>query len=436
MIEDTPDKSSSPENQTPIALVFPGDAAEASMSVDDDIALEKKAAKHPWFVFAILCLLMGFASISTDLYLPAMPVMGRQLHAPPGTLEWTISSYLIGLSLGQLFWGPLGDKIGRRRPIIIGIILFTIGSAGCALSSDIWAMIGWRIVQAVGACANVVLSRAMVRDLFEGDKAAKMLSNLMTVMAIAPLLGPLVGGQILLFAGWRTIFEFLVVVGVFTLIAMRWLPETLPSENRNHDSLLRAFRGYGELVAQPEIGAFAASSGFFYGGMFAYIAGTPFAYIDYYHVPAQAYGLLFALGIIGIMVTNTLNAKWVGKRGSISILKLGTSLAALAGIVLGVFVASKQGGLVGFLVPMLVFVSMTGFIVANSLAGAMANFPNRAGTVSALVGAVQYGSGIIGSALVGLLADGTPWPMAAVIAFTGMASFLCARLLPSPASRL
>jgi len=430
-------QSSSPlENETPIAPVFPGDAADGSLATGHDVVLEKEAEKHPWFVFAILCTLMGFASISTDLYLPAMPVMGRQLHAAPGTLEWTISSYLIGLSLGQLFWGPLGDKIGRRRPIIVGIILFIIGSAGCALSANIWAMIGWRIVQATGACANVVISRAMVRDLFEGDKAAKMLSSLMTVMAIAPLVGPLVGGQILAFAGWRVIFGLLVLVGLLTLLALRWLPETLPLENRNPESLLSAFRGYGELATQPSIAAYACTGGFFYAGVFAYIAGTPFAYIEYYHVPAQAYGFLFGMGIMGIMAANMLNAKWVGRRGSVSILKLGASLAAVSGIILGVLSASNQGGLLGLVIPMLVFVSMTGFIIANSLAGAMANFPKRAGSVSALVGAVQYGSGIVGSALVGLFADGTPWPMAAVIAFSGMASFICARFLRStPKSR-
>jgi MFS transporter, DHA1 family, multidrug resistance protein len=421
----------SPENEIALAPVFPGDAADASMSVGDNIELEKEAAKHPWFVFAILCTLMGFASISTDLYLPAMPLMGRQLGASPGMVEWTISGYLIGLSLGQLFWGPLGDKIGRRRPVLMGIILFIIGSTGCALSTNIWMMIGWRMVQATGACANVVLSRAMVRDLYKGEEAAKMLSSLMTIMAIAPLLGPLVGGQILALAGWRFIFGLLVLVGVVTLFALKWLPETLPVENRNPESLLRSFIGYRELVAQPTIGAYAWSSGFFYAGVFAYIAGTPFAYIDYYHVPAQSYGFLFGLGILGIMTANTLNARWVGRRGSISILKLGTSLAALAGVILGVFAASNQGGLMGLAVPMLLFVSMTGFIIANSLAGAMANFPSRAGSVSALIGFVQYGSGIIGSALVGLWADGTPWPMAAVMAFSGVASFICARFLPS-----
>lgn len=149
-----------------------------------------------WYLLSVLSLLMGFASISTDLYLPAMPVMGQSLQADSGMIEWTISGYLIGFSFGQLFWGPISDRYGRRIAVGSGLILFVVGSAGCALSNDVFTMIGWRIVQALGACASVALSRAMVRDLYQGTKAAQMLSTLITVMAIMPLVGPLVGGQI------------------------------------------------------------------------------------------------------------------------------------------------------------------------------------------------------------------------------------------------
>jgi len=162
--------------------------------------------RQGWRMLATLSALMAFASISTDLYLPAMPTMDRSLGASTGMMEWTISGYLIGFSLGQLLWGPIGDRYGRRLPVAIGILLFVIGSAGCALSGTASQMIGWRVLQAVGACAGVVLSRAMVRDLYEGSRAAEMLSLLITIMAIAPLVGPLIGGQILEIAGWRAIF--------------------------------------------------------------------------------------------------------------------------------------------------------------------------------------------------------------------------------------
>ncbi|HEV2571901.1 MAG TPA: Bcr/CflA family multidrug efflux MFS transporter [Beijerinckiaceae bacterium] len=377
-------------------------------------------ANRSWRVLAVLSALMGFASISTDLYLPAMPAMGRALGASAGTIELTISGYLVGFSLGQLLWGPIGDRYGRRLPVAVGLVLFIIGSAGCALSDSASTIIFWRVVQAVGACAGVALSRAMVRDLYDGNRAAQMLSTLMTVMAIAPLIGPLVGGQILAVAGWRAIFWTLVGVGLLTFVALFTLPETLPAKRRNREPLQQSFARYGELLRQRQVLGYAGAGGFFYAGMYAYVAGTPFAYISYYHVPPQLYGLLFGIGIIGIMATNLVNSRIVARFGGARLLAHGTKAAALAGIVMAVMAWTGWGGLWGLVLPLFVFVSATGFIVANSIAGALADFPERAGTVSALVGAIHYGSGIVGSALVGALADGTPWPMAGVIALSGL----------------
>ncbi|MCJ9724067.1 multidrug effflux MFS transporter [Agrobacterium sp. BETTINA12B] len=374
---------------------------------------------------------MGFASISTDLYLPAMPAMGRDLGADTGAIELTISGFLIGFSLGQLLWGPVGDRYGRRLPVAIGLVLFVIGSAGCAMAGSASTMIGWRIVQAVGACAGVVLSRAMVRDLYEGSRAAQMMSTLMTVMAIAPLLGPVVGGQILAFAGWRAIFWTLVGVGLLTLAALFTLPETLPAERRNLQPLGRAIIGYGTLLRHRRLLGYAGTGGFLYGGIYAYIAGTPFAYITYHHVPAGLYGLLFAIGIVGIMIANIANSRLVSRFGGDRLLLHGSTAAALSGVVLAMAAWTDWGGLWGLVVPLFLFISATGFIVANSIAGALTDFPERAGTVSALVGALHYGSGIFGSALVGTFADGTPWPMGWVIALAGIGSFVCARSLAS-----
>ena len=380
-------------------------------------------------VLAVLSALMGFASISTDLYLPALPTMTEALRSEGGTMELTISGYLIGFSLGQLLWGPLGDRHGRRGPILAGLVLFVIGSAGCALSASAGEMIGWRVLQAVGACAGVVLARAMVRDLYAGARAAQMLSTLMTVMAIAPLLGPIVGGQILRLASWEAIFWTLVGVGVATLLAVPTLPETLPPERRNREPLGQAMARYLLLLRHRRVMGYAGAGGFFYGGMYAYIAGTPFAYISYYGVPAQLYGLLFAAGIVGIMVTNLVNARLVLRLGTVRLLRMGTAGAALSAVVLAVNAWTGWGGLAGLVVPLLLFVAMTGFIVANSIAGALASFPERAGAVSALVGAIHYGSGIIGSGLVGAFADGTPWPLGWVVALTGLGALASACLL-------
>lgn len=398
----------------------------ANAQANDDASVSAPPGRQ---VLAVLSLLMGFASISTDLYLPAMPAMSRALHADAGLVEFTISGYLIGFSLGQLLWGPIGDRYGRRISVAAGLVLFIIGSAGCALSGNVLAMIVWRMVQALGACASVALSRAMVRDLYQGIRAAQMLSTLITVMAIAPLVGPVVGGQIVVLAGWRAIFWMLVCIGLVTLIALYTIPETLPAERRNHESLGLALQRYVELLRHQRLLGYAASGGFLYAGMFAYIAGTPFAYIDYYHVPAQLYGLLFGLGIIGIMIANILNSRLVMRHGYDRMLLVGTGIAALSAMATAVATGTGWGGLWGLVVPLFLFVSSTGFIVANSITGALADYPERSGAVSALIGAIQYGSGIVGSGLVGLFANGTPWPMGWVIGIAGLGSLLSMRLL-------
>ncbi|HEY0206847.1 MAG TPA: multidrug effflux MFS transporter [Acetobacteraceae bacterium] len=386
-------------------------------------------------VLLVLSTLLGFASISTDLYLPALPTMAAALRADAGMVELTIAGYLAGFGAGQLLWGPVGDRYGRRGPVAAGIVLFVIGSAGCAVSASVWQMIAWRLVQAAGACSGVVLARAMVRDLYPHGRAAQMLSTLMTVMAVAPLLGPVIGGQILVLAGWRAIFWTLVAIGLATLLALFTLPETLPPEARNAEPLGRAFVRYGELVRDRAMLGYAGATGFFYAGTFAYVAGTPFAYIAVHHVPPQLYGALFALGIVGIMAANLVNARLVTRLGSDRLLRVGAAVAAMAGVASAVTAWTGWGGLAGLVGPLFVFVSATGFIVANSVVGAFALAPQRAGAVSALVGAVQYGSGMAGSALVGVFANGTPGPMGWVIALGGIGSAACAwLLLPAPAA--
>ena len=362
-----------------------------------------QAERRPFFsvLLGVLSALMGFASISTDLYLPAIPTMARSLGARDGIMEWTITGYLIGFSLGQLLWGSVSDRMGRRLPVALGLVLFIVGSGGCGMAESAWTMIGWRVVQAVGACASVVIARAMVRDLYEGNRAAQMMSTLMMVMAVAPLIGPVIGGQILIIAGWRTIFWTLVVVGAATLVALFTLPETLSAERRSTESLDQTLLRYGELLRDRRVVGYAGVGGFFLGGIYAYVAGTPFAFINYYQVPSQIYGLLFGVGILGIMMANFLNARFVVRLGSDRLLNIGTGITALAGLVLAVAARTDAFGLWGLAVPLFVFVSASGLIIANSIAGALTNFPHRAGAVSALVGAIQYGFGIIASALIG-----------------------------------
>eukprot|EP01037_Dinobryon_pediforme_P011983 gene11983-12072_t len=266
---------------------------------------------HPkladWRMRLVLSTLMAFAAISTDLYLPALPQVATALQAAPGRVSLTIAAYLVGFSAGQLVWGPIGDRFGRRRPIAAGVVLFIIGSAGCATAGSVDQLLMWRVVQAVGACAGVVLARAIVRDLYDRDRAAQMMSQLLIVMLVAPLVGPSIGGQILALAGWRAIFWTLVAVGGATLFALLLLPETLPPERRNRETLLAAFKGYGGLMRHRSLLLYAGVISFLYCGTFAYISASPFAYIAFYHLPPQFYGLVFGAGVVGIMLSNIVN---------------------------------------------------------------------------------------------------------------------------------
>ncbi len=394
-----------------------------------------KPASHDLRILLILSALMSFSSIATDMYLPALPTLVTDFHTAIAHVELTISTFLVGFSLGQLLWGPLGDRYGRRPPIAAGLALFVIGSIGCALSLSIAQMLAWRLVQAVGACAGPVLARAMVRDLYPRERAAQMLSVLILMMAVAPLLGPLAGGQVLLFWSWRAIFWILVAAGLLALGALWLLPETLPVHRRSQAPLRDTLSDYLALVRNPRLLGYAVSGGFYYAGCYAFIAGTPFAYVDYYHVPAQAYGLLFGVNIAGLMGLNFLNTRLVMRLGSDRIFRAGASIAAVSGIVLAMDARFGWGGLAGLAVPIFVFMAVSGLIVANSVASALAAFPTQAGAASSLVGAMHYGSGVLSAAMLGWFADGTPWPMGAIVGLAGIACLATALLQKRWASR-
>ncbi|WP_256823397.1 MULTISPECIES: Bcr/CflA family multidrug efflux MFS transporter [unclassified Pseudomonas] len=373
-----------------------------------------------------LSALMSFASISTDMYLPALPAISRALHTDSAGVELTFSAFLIGFSLGQLIWGPISDRFGRKFPILIGMVLFIIGSVGCALSTTVTEMMVWRVVQALGACVGPVLSRAMVRDLYGREQSAKMLSTLILIMGVAPIAGPLVGGQILLLWSWPAIFWALAIVGLVTLFSFGRLPESLPPKHRTREPLRHTFATYLQLIRDPRLIGYALSGGFFYGGAYAFIVGTPFAYIDFYQVSPQAYGWLFGVNIVGMMIANFINGRLLSRMSSEQLFYRGAWTLAFFGVVLSVCVLFGWGGIWGLVIPIFFYMSMNGLIVANSVAGALAFFPHRAGSASSLVGAMHYGSGIFSAALVSWLADGTPKDMALVMGGAGIGCLVAA----------
>ena len=383
-------------------------------------------ASHTGLSFIlILSGLMAFTSLSTDIYLPAMPTMATDLH---GNVELTITGFLVGFTIAQLIWGPISDHLGRRKPLFIGMVLFIIGSAGCALSTSITQIVFWRVFQALGACTGPMLARAMIRDLFARTRAAQMLSTLVLIMAIAPIAGPLIGGQIIRLSTWHAVFWLLVLIGALMCVSLCWLPETLPEAKRVKASLTGAFRNYRSLLSNGRFMRYTLSLTFYYVGAYAFITGSPFVYISYYHVDPQHYGWLFALNIVGVMAMSVLNRRLVQRHPLEQLLKYATMLAALAAVALALLVKLECGGIVAIIITIFVLFSMNGIIAATSTAAALDAVPNIAGSASALIGALQYGSGIISSLLLAAFSDGTPWTMAWIIAlFTLLSATLALR---------
>ncbi|MDZ5649280.1 Bcr/CflA family multidrug efflux MFS transporter [Nitrospirillum sp. BR 11828] len=378
---------------------------------------------------AMLALLMSFGPMSVDMYLPAMPQIAQDLGISQASVESSLTAFFLAFGLCQLFWGPLGDRFGRRGPILVGILLYLAGSAGCAAAQNITTLSLCRAMQAAGACAAPVLARAMVRDVFDRDRAASVFSMMMLVMGIAPMAAPLLGGQVLVYLDWRAIFWVQAGFGLVAMVGLVSQPETLNPATRGHLHWLTQLRNYGQLMVSGRFLGYALTSSMIYGGMFAYIAGTPFVYIDYFKVPAGLYGLLFGLNIVGMIIVNMINSRLVLRLGTDRLLALGSACIALFGIGLAIAGWTGAGGLWGIVAGLFLFMAFTGLIGANATAGALASYPHMAGTASALMGSSQFVTGAVVGTLVGWLADGTPWPMAAIIGGLGVLGLVFNRLL-------
>ncbi len=376
-------------------------------------------AQSPFFI-AALGVLMSFGPMGTDMYLPGMPAIGSDMHATQEQVQWTLSAFFLGFGVGQLLWGALGDRFGRRGPVATGILLYAVGCVGCSMTGDIGHLAVWRFVQALGACAGPVLVRAMIRDVFERDRAASALSMMMLVMGAAPIIAPLIGGQILVWANWRWIFGAQAVFGAVALLALMTLPETLPRGTRTSLRPMVLVESYRKLLTNRAYLGYALGSSFIYAGMFAFISGSPFVYIDLFGVLPENYGYLFGINIVGMIILNTINSRIVLRFGSDRILRAGTALSAASGVLLTLVALEGWGGLWGLVGCLFLFMALTGLTNANAMAGAMQSFPQMAGTASALAGMLQFTSGAVSGWAVGLLANGTAVPMALVIGVSAL----------------
>ncbi|MNR78798.1 Bicyclomycin resistance protein [compost metagenome] len=381
-----------------------------------------------------LILLLGsltaIGPASIDMYLPSLPNIGTDLGAATSEVQLTLAVYFIGMALGQLIYGPLSDRLGRKMPMLVGLGLFTLASAGCAFAPNIGSLIAFRFLQAMGGCAAMVISRAIVRDVFPVQDAARVFSLMTLVMGVAPILAPMAGAGLLATSGWRAIFTAIAAFGAIALVAAGLnLPETRSAATRRAQPPNSLADDLKHLLKDPRFLGFSLAGGMAQAGMFAYISGSPFVLIELHHVPATTYSWIFGLNALGLITASQLNG-WLLKTQNPRQLLNWTVLApAVFGLSLAATAWTGFGGLWGLLLPIFGFVASLGFVFPNATASALEAHGQRAGFASALMGSLQFAIAAVASGMIGRLHDGSALPLAMVMATSGVFAFLAHRLL-------
>tara|TARA_Y100000588_G_scaffold230317_1_gene244035 strand:+ start:1261 stop:2472 length:1212 start_codon:yes stop_codon:yes gene_type:complete len=369
-------------------------------------------------VIIILGILTAFGPISMDMYLPSFPELVHYFKTTPSKAQLTLSAFTIAFGIGQLIYGPISDRMGRRYVLLAGIAIYAVASVLCVLTNSIDELIIARFFQALGGAAGIVLSRAIIRDLFDKLEGARALSLMLLVPSLAALISPFVGGYILKFFGdWRLIFWVLTCFGVIAFIlGVLKLPETHPPEKRTSSSFSKILNDYISVVCHRRAAGYMICGGLSFATMFAQLSGTPFIYIEIFGVAPENFGLLFSLSVFAIMGGSYLNSRLVIRFGVRRMLAVGTTIALIGGIGLAISANYGAFGLFGIVIPVIIFMTPHNMVNANATAGALEYFPHIAGTASAMLGFIRFGTGALVGALVGYFHDGTALPMAYIIA--------------------
>ena len=384
----------------------------------------------------ILGAMTSFAPLGTDMYLPALPTLQRIFGTSSLAVQATLSSFFAGFAVGQLVFGPITDRFGRRPPLYAGLLLFVAASIGCALAPSVEVLTALRFVQAFGACAGGVIARAMVRDLFDPRESARLYGALMLVTGLAPMLAPLIGGHLLVWFGWPAIFIVMATLALSCLIVAHFrLPETHKPQAAHALSVLRIGGAYARLLAHRGYLGFALTSACCMGGVFAYIGGSPFVFIELHGIASEHFGWIFGANAAGFVVMAQINGRLVHRSSPETLLRAGTTAQVVAALSLLAAALTGFGGIWGIGVPLFAFIATIGLVLPNSAALAMAPHGANAGLASALLGVVQFSAGGGMVLLVGSLGEGSAVPMAAVMTMTALGGFIFCRAiaLASPA---
>jgi len=364
----------------------------------------------------ILGSIAAFGPLSIDMYLPGFPSITRDLHTDFAHVQHTLPAFFIGLCVGHLFYGPLADRYGRLAPLRAGLVIYVLASVGCALARNIETLIVLRFVQALGACAGMVIVVAIVRDLYDLQNSARMFSRLMLVMGLAPILAPFAGTYVVEWFGWRAIFWFLAAFGIACLVAVTaYLRETHTAGAATSIRPVAVLRSYGGLFADRRFLGYALSVAMANAALFVYLTGSPFVLMEFFGLSPRAYSLLFGVNAIGLVLGAQLNDRLLVRHRLETVLTRANIIAIVISALLFLCTVTLLGGVTAVAVLLFGMVASRSFIRPNAMAAALESQADRAGTASALIGSLQFGFGTVGGALLGILHDGTARPLALVL---------------------
>nr|WP_271711667.1 multidrug effflux MFS transporter [Marinigracilibium pacificum] len=364
----------------------------------------------------ILGLLTTVGPFSIDMYLPAFGDIAKGLNTDISRVPLTLSSFFIGLAIGQLIYGPVLEKYGRKKPIYTGMLIYVLASIGCAYSTSLNEMIVFRFFQALGSCAGLVSARAIVRDLFKGKMVAKVFSTLIMVVAISPIIAPTAGGLLNTYFGWQSVFIVLAITSVLILIgAVIVLPESNSGNKAYSLNILSVFKNYGKVISHPVFIINALTGAIAYSGLYAYLSGSPQLYMDILGLTEQQYGWIFALIASGLIAATQLNNRFLRKRNMDHIIKNALTAQCIIGIILLLVTMFMEPNLYINIALIFSFLLFLGFIFPNASALSLEPMGHMAGNASALMGAIQMVVGAGASALVGLFDTNAYLPMTVIM---------------------
>jgi DHA1 family bicyclomycin/chloramphenicol resistance-like MFS transporter len=373
----------------------------------------------------ILGSLTALGPFSIDMYLPGFKEIALDLHTSVNKVSLSLSSYFIGISAGQLLYGPLLDRFGRKNPLYIGLAVYILASLGCALSTNVDIFIGLRFVQAIGSCAATVAAMAMVRDLFPVEDSPKVFSLLMLVVGLSPMLAPTIGGYVIAGFGWHTIFLILAVMGAAILIASYvGLPNTHKPDVTISLKPKPIITGFVNVLKTPQFYTYALSGAVAFSGLFTYVAGSPLVFMDIFKVSGEAYGWIFAFMSVSFIGSSQLNSVLLKKYKSEQLVYFGLALQCIVSIIFLVAAINNLLDLYGTIAMLFLYLGCLGLTNPNTAGLSLAPFTKNAGSASALLGALQLGMGAVASMAVGVLVKDSMVPMVAIMASSTVIALL------------